>query len=33
MAYEVEVTDEWLKWFDDLSAEEQEGDCCVDRAS
>lgn len=24
MAYEVEVTDEWLAWFDDLSAEDQE---------
>lgn len=24
MAYEVEVTDEWLAWFDWLSAEEQE---------
>jgi hypothetical protein len=24
MAYEVEVTDEWLGWFDALTAEEQE---------
>jgi hypothetical protein len=24
MAYEVEVTDEWLEWFDDLSGQEQE---------
>ena len=24
MAYEVEVTDEWLAWFEGLSAEEQE---------
>lgn len=24
MAYEVEVTDEWLAWFEELSAEEQE---------
>lgn len=24
MAYEVEVTDEWLEWFSALSAEEQE---------
>jgi hypothetical protein len=24
MAYEVEVTDEWLAWFDQLTAEEQE---------
>ncbi len=24
MAYEVEVTDEWLEWFSELSAEEQE---------
>jgi hypothetical protein len=24
MAYEVEVTDEWLAWFDDLTADEQE---------
>ena len=24
MAYEVEVTDEWLAWFDGLTAEEQE---------
>jgi len=24
MAYEVEVTDEWLAWFEELTAEEQE---------
>lgn len=24
MAYEVEVTDEWLEWFDELTAEDQE---------
>ena len=24
MAYEVEVTDEWLAWFDQLTADEQE---------
>ena len=24
MAYEVEVTDEWLEWFESLSAEDQE---------
>jgi len=24
MAYEVEVTDEWLEWFNQLTAEEQE---------
>ena len=24
MAYEVEVTDEWQEWFDELTAEEQE---------
>ena len=24
MAYEVEVTDEWLEWFEALTAEEQE---------
>ena len=24
MAYEVEVTDEWLAWFDELTAAEQE---------
>lgn len=24
MAYEVEVTDEWLEWFEALSAEEQD---------
>lgn len=24
MAYEVEVTNEWLAWFEELSAEEQE---------
>ena len=24
MAYEVDVTDEWLEWFDDLSGQEQE---------
>jgi len=24
MAYEVEVTDEWLEWFNQLTAEEQD---------
>jgi hypothetical protein len=24
MAYEIEVTDEWLAWFDQLTAEEQD---------
>jgi len=24
MAYEVEVTDEWLAWFEERTAEEQE---------
>lgn len=24
MAYEVEITDEWLEWFDTLAGEEQE---------
>jgi hypothetical protein len=25
MAYEVEVTDEWLRWYESLGVEEQDG--------